>query len=200
MNASFLKSALLAASLVAATAAHAQSITNGSFETPDVPSGDYDVVNYAQSGWGNTNGAFRIYDLASLAADGDQFARVLSGSALYQSFSVAAGAYSVSFFASGIGDAKLFESSDVGGLGFSFVSSAPVTSTAFNSASGWTQYSFGFNTPTANSFHLAFVAAPGGNAFIDGVSVTAVPEPETYAMMLAGLGAIGFMARRRRPS
>ncbi|MDP3288244.1 MAG: PEPxxWA-CTERM sorting domain-containing protein, partial [Methyloversatilis sp.] len=24
-----------------------------------------------------------------------------------------------------------------------------------------------------------------------------VPEPETYAMLLAGLGLIGFMARRR---
>ena len=30
------------------------------------------------------------------------------------------------------------------------------------------------------------------------VGVPAVPEPETYAMMLAGLGALGFAARRRK--
>ena len=31
-----------------------------------------------------------------------------------------------------------------------------------------------------------------------GFKVTAVPEPETYALMLAGLGVVGFVARRRR--
>lgn len=31
-----------------------------------------------------------------------------------------------------------------------------------------------------------------------GRSITAVPEPETYAMMLAGLGLLGFMAKRRK--
>ena len=30
------------------------------------------------------------------------------------------------------------------------------------------------------------------------LNVSAVPEPETYAMMLGGLGLLGFMARRRK--
>jgi len=31
-----------------------------------------------------------------------------------------------------------------------------------------------------------------------GVVVPAIPEPETYALMLAGLGTLGFIARRRK--
>src|SRR6187200_2843757 len=31
-----------------------------------------------------------------------------------------------------------------------------------------------------------------------GLKVVAIPEPETYALFMAGLGAVGFMARRRR--
>ena len=50
---------------------------------------------------------------------------------------------------------------------------------------------------------LSFMAngtAPGAPPFmlLDNVSLTAVPEPETWGMMLAGFGLIGFVARRRR--
>ena len=38
-----------------------------------------------------------------------------------------------------------------------------------------------------------FFVASGGGAV-----TTPVPEPETYALMLAGLGALGFVAKRRR--
>jgi hypothetical protein len=37
-----------------------------------------------------------------------------------------------------------------------------------------------------------------GVAFAPTAAVAAIPEPETYAMLLAGLGLIGFAARRRR--
>ena len=33
---------------------------------------------------------------------------------------------------------------------------------------------------------------------IDNISVSAVPEPETYAMLLAGLGLVGAFTRRRK--
>lgn len=36
------------------------------------------------------------------------------------------------------------------------------------------------------------------NGTLSGLTVSAVPEPQTYAMLLAGLAGLGFVARRRR--
>jgi len=38
----------------------------------------------------------------------------------------------------------------------------------------------------------------GNTGAVDASLVTSVPEPETYAMMLAGLGLLGFVAARRK--
>ncbi len=61
----------------------------------------------------------------------------------------------------------------------SFASYAPLV----NSAANW----------TINVGGDGSAVKPNTTAF----AVTAVPEPQTYAMLLAGLGAIGFVARRR---
>jgi hypothetical protein len=53
------------------------------------------------------------------------------------------------------------------------------------------------STDSNDSFSVLETAAVGER--LGGVALAApVPEPETYAMMLAGLGLLGFVARRRK--
>ena len=60
--------------------------------------------------------------------------------------------------------------------------------------------SFAFAPPTGGEFStFIFENWPNLNRISTyGVSVSPIPEPETYALMLAGLGLVGFMARRRK--
>jgi hypothetical protein len=55
---------------------------------------------------------------------------------------------------------------------------------------------FSFTGLAAGDYFLTY-AGVGAGSYGGTLEVTPVPEPETYALMLAGLGMIGFMAARR---
>ncbi len=77
----------------------------------------------------------------------------------------------------------------------------PTSTTTVGGITVKTQVLSGGTSIPAGMYHLMVsgTGVTGGSASYGGNLVaTPVPEPETYAMLLAGLGAIGFLARRRK--
>ena len=80
--------------------------------------------------------------------------------------------------------------------------SAKAKLSSFNDVSGLTSGSFSLTFDGLTKGNTYFAGIGGlwfgkdGKVSVDSVTA-AVPEPETYAMLLAGLGLIGAMARRR---
>lgn len=76
----------------------------------------------------------------------------------------------------------------------------------FTGASNPSFLILGSNVATSgqSSYLLGYNDSFTGDADFDDivvrVSVSPIPEPSTYALMLAGLAAVGFVARRRRAS
>lgn len=196
-----------AASLGATASNAAVSIINGSFENALLDPGVFTTLgtgSTAITGW--TVGGLGVDYIGTYwqAADGERsidlsgndkgsISQMLTGLTIGQSYNV--------FFAlagnpDGGAATKVAVASDGGSQ-----SSVFFFPQAGNTKSdmGWTNQVFNF-TATGNTANLTF-SATLNDAYgpaLDNVSISAVPEPATWAMMIMGFGVIGMMARSTR--
>jgi len=178
-----------------AAGAQAQvALANADFELSAVATGTSDTfssLGWSNVQWGWLGGMSKVVDVG-----GNQMAQVAVGDVIWSGFAaVSAGNYQLTFDAVGDGYVMLYNDNTHSTVAQAFLQNATTA-----------QFSTTFALTSTDNYHLYFgaVALPptlNGSLTIDNVAITQmaapVPEPESYAMMLAGLGALGLMSRRR---
>ena len=208
---------VLCTALLAATAAHANLLSNGSFESGAFVNQGSDTMSLAAgsaviSGWtvvtdttawiGPTNPFGLSASDGSFFLDLTNYQPGAPFAGMTQTIATTPGAiYALSF--------------DLGGSTFwgrpdSITASAAGTSATFTTPTtgtnnDWQHVSMQFMASSASTTVLLQGAAGRNyigldNASVDFVSAPAVPEPGTWALMLAGFAVLGGVVRRRTRS
>jgi choice-of-anchor C domain-containing protein len=199
----FSKLALTALIAISGVAANASSnlVINGSFEafTDGNPVNGYKVVSAsstALTGWtvGGTSVDVINGNFGAITGNSIDMLGSPGPGSLSQSLTTSANTHYVLSFDLRANTAGL----DDGTLNVDFGSG--VHKTFLGTTGTPVHYSFDV-LATSESTLLTFASGntpKNGGSVLDNVSVTAVPEPETYAMLLAGLGLMAGIARRRK--
>jgi hypothetical protein len=207
-----LPNALASAALtVAAGAAHANLLVNGSFEDPVFPDNNLHYVHLLDGelpGWTSFStyaGTVLFNTGYDPVTDGTQAVQIeVPGDYISQSFVTTVGEhYRLSF------DLSAFSGYGGPGLGFAHCPCQSILDVTVGAASAtFTSSSLGFvsetldfvadsSTTTLRLMNPSTPSAYGNYPHLDNVSVVAIPEPEMYALMVAGLGLLAAVARRR---
>ena len=210
---------LLLPLMIAATPMFAQAqnlISNGSFEQPAFNTRGVDTFS-SIAGWTVSNEIEIRRNWVGTAQDGLNFAELDTGGAnsnnsAWQDIATQVGAtYTLSFWYSNRpylsdGDHSAVNA-NTSGLDWTFGSdngSTLVQPKITDEKNHWVQFNQDF-VATSTTTRVMFTAtgtADGLGSSLDNVSVTLlsaapVPEPASFALLAAGLGAIGFVGRRR---
>lgn len=201
--------------VVATTSGHAATnlVENGSFEyiasatTPGQAKGTWSVYT-SIIGWTGVPNVEVRDRVAGKAQDGSNFIELdthflpkgQSNSGIYQDVK-GTGFVNLSFYYSA--RPKTGMTNDLGFSFGSFSDNTILQGVSNNTKKhSWIQYTLNnFKLDDDGSTRLSFYALGLADTYggsLDNVVVTSVPEPETYAMLLAGLGLMGAVARRRK--
>lgn len=196
------KIALLLALSSLPSLASANLVANGSFESNAQTAGTYGIYPNLTNWTGGVFGVELRNNLVGAASDGVNFVELdtTNNSSIFQMINTSVGAeYTLSFdYSPREGVSK--DSNPIKAF-WNGTQVTQITGSGINKVgNNWMTVDFSvFGT---GHDKLTFSAAGTSDSYggsLDNVSlIAAVPEPETYGMMLMGLGLMGFIARRRR--